>query len=30
MPILAGQEKQVPLSMAIENVQLMHECSPKH
>ena len=29
-PISRQYRKQVPFIMAIENVELMHECFPKH
>ena len=28
--VFADGSKHVPFSMATENVELMHECSPKH
>ena len=28
--VIADRGEQFPLSMAIENVELMYECSPEH
>ena len=27
---IPGDKKKVPISMAVENVKLMHKCFPKH